>query len=160
VIGASGADGDAAGVGPSVPPESGAGRLRVGRTLSIPLGEISWRATTPGGPGGQHANRTSSRVEVSFDVVRSAVLGPRQRARLLERLGPVVRASAGEDRSQARNRQVALERLAERIAGGLRVEAPRHPTRPTKGSKERRLAQKHRRGEVKRGRRAGGDADD
>ncbi len=142
------------------PDDGGAGRLRVSRSLSIPLSEIDWRATTPGGPGGQHANRTSSRVEVRFDVARSAALGPRQRARLLERVGPVVRAVSAEERSQSRNRQLALERLAERIASALRVEPPRRPTRPTRASKERRLEDKHRRGQVKRGRRTGRDPDD
>src|SRR5580658_2828142 len=89
--------------------------LHVHRGLDLPLAEISWRATTSGGPGGQHANRTLSRVEVQFDVAASATLGPRQRTRLLERVGPVVRASASDSRSQARNRQVALERLAAKI---------------------------------------------
>lgn len=121
--------------------------------------EIGWRATTSGGPGGQHANRASSRVEVRFDVAASRVLGPRQRARLLDRLGPVVRATASEDRSQARNRQVALDRLAGRLAAALRVEPPRRPTAPTAGSKERRLAEKRRRSQVKRQRRDGSDAD-
>ena len=103
--------------------------LHVRRGLDLPLAEISWRATTSGGPGGQHANRTLSRVEVQFDVERSATLGPRQRARLLERLGPVVRASASESRSQARNRQLALERLAAKLDAGLRDAGspPRHP---------------------------------
>lgn len=125
-------------------------RLRVNRSLSIPLAEIAWRATTPGGPGGQHANRTASRVEVSLDLAASASLGPRQRARLLERFGPIVRASAGEERSQARNRQVALERLAVRLAEGLRVGAPRRPTTPTPSGRERRLEDKRRRGSLKR----------
>ena len=89
--------------------------LHVRRGLDIPLSEITWRATTPGGPGGQHANRTMSRVEVQFDVATSAALGPRQRARLLQRLGPVVRAGAAESRSQSRNRELALARLAARI---------------------------------------------
>lgn len=128
-------------------------------SLSIPMDEIAWRATTSGGPGGQHANRASSRVEVWFDVEASRTLGPRQRARLLERLGPVVRATAGDDRSQARNRQIALDRLAGRLAAGLRVEPPRRPTRPTLGSKERRLQGKRRRSEVKRHRRPGADPD-
>jgi ribosome-associated protein len=117
------------------------------------MSEIGWRASTSGGPGGQHANRTSSRVEVWFDVEASKTLGTRQRARLLQRLGPVVRVSAADDRSQARNRQLALERLAKRLADGLKHEPPRHPTAPTKGSKERRLGEKHRRAEVKRARR-------
>ena len=86
--------------------------------LTIPMSEITWRATTSGGPGGQHANRTLSRVEVQFDVAASASLGPRQRARLLERYGPVVRAAASESRSQARNRQLALERLADEVGRG------------------------------------------
>ncbi len=127
--------------------------LHVRRGLDVPLSEITWRATTSGGPGGQHANRTQSRVEVEFDVASSTVLGPRQRARLFERVGPVVRAGAGESRSQARNRQLALERLAARIDAALRVETPRRATRPTKSSQVRRVETKRRRGDVKRGRR-------
>ena len=133
--------------------------LHVRRGLDLPLSEITWRATTSGGPGGQHANRTLSRVEVEFDVGASSVLGPRQRQRLLDRVGPVVRASAGESRSQARNRQLALERLASRIDAALRVEAPRRPTRPTKSSQVRRVEAKRRRSEVKRRRRRPGDDD-
>jgi len=133
--------------------------LHVRRGLDLPLSEITWRATTSGGPGGQHANRTLSRVEVEFDVGASSVLGPRQRQRLLDRVGPVVRASAAETRSQARNRQLALERLASRIDGALRVDAPRRPTRPTKSSQVRRVEAKRRRSEVKRRRRRPGDDD-
>jgi ribosome-associated protein len=133
--------------------------LHVRRGLDLPLSEITWRATTSGGPGGQHANRTLSRVEVEFDVGASSVLGPRQRQRLLDRIGPVVRASAAESRSQARNRQLALERLASRIADALRVETPRRPTRPTKSSQVRRVEGKRRRSEVKRRRRRPGDDD-
>lgn len=125
--------------------------------LTIPLAEITWRATTSGGPGGQHANRTLSRVEVQFDVENSTSLGPRQRARLLERYGPIVRTSASESRSQARNRQLALERLASRLSEGLRVDPTRRPTRPTKGSQERRIESKRRRSETKRQRRIPGD---
>jgi ribosome-associated protein len=116
----------------------------VHRGLDLPLAEISWRATTSGGPGGQHANRTLSRVEVQFDVNASQTLGPRQRARLLERVGPIVRASSSESRSQARNRELALQRLAERIAQGLVVPKRRRATRPTAASRERRLAAKRR----------------
>jgi ribosome-associated protein len=133
--------------------------LHVRRGLDLPLSEINWRATTSGGPGGQHANRTLSRVEVEFDVGASSVLGPRQRQRLLDRVGPVVRASAAESRSQARNRQLALERLAARVDAALRVEAPRRPTRPTKSSQVRRVESKRRRSEIKRGRRRPGDDD-
>ena len=133
--------------------------VHVRRGLDLPLSEISWRATTSGGPGGQHANRTLSRVEVEFDVAASSVLGPRQRQRLLDRVGPVVRASAADSRSQARNRQLALERLAARIDAALRVETPRRATRPTKSSQVRRVESKRRRAEVKRRRRRPGDDD-
>lgn len=133
--------------------------LRVNRSLAIPLAEIGWRATPPGGPGGQHANRTSSRVEVRFDVAASRSLGPRQRARLLQRLGPVVTASAGDERSQARNRQLALGRLAERLAAALRVEVPRRPTAPSAGARARRLEEKRRRSRRKQERRAPPDDD-
>jgi len=131
----------------------------VRRGLIIPLAEIEWRATSSGGPGGQHANRTLSRVEVQFDVAASSTLGPRQRARLLERFGPVIRAAASESRSQARNRQVAFERLAARINEGLRVDPERRATRPTRSSQVRRVETKRHRSETKRQRRAPG-ADD
>ncbi len=129
------------------------------RGLDLPLSEISWRATTSGGPGGQHANRTLSRVEVQFDVVASSTLGPRQRARLFERLGAVVRASASESRSQARNRELALARLATKLDAGLRVQPVRTPTRPTKRSQARRVEGKRRRSETKRRRRPPGEDD-
>jgi len=133
--------------------------LHVRRGLDLPLSEVTWRATTSGGPGGQHANRTLSRVEVEFEVGASSALGPRQRQRLLDRVGPVVRASAAESRSQARNRQLALERLAARIDAALRVEPPRRATRPTRSSQVRRVESKRKRGEVKRRRRPPGDDD-
>ena len=129
------------------------------RGLDLPLSEISWRATTSGGPGGQHANRTLSRVEVQFDVEASPTLGPRQRARLLQRLGPVVRASASESRSQARNRELALARLATKLDAGLRVQPARTPTRPTRSSQARRMEGKRRRAETKRQRRRPGEDD-
>jgi ribosome-associated protein len=122
--------------------------------------EVTWRATTSGGPGGQHANRTLSRVEVQFDVAESPSLGPRQRARLLARYGPVVRAAAADSRSQARNRQLALDRLAARLTEGLRVDPARRPTKPTKGSQVRRVEGKRHRSEVKRHRRAPDEHDD
>jgi ribosome-associated protein len=134
--------------------------LRVHKGLAIPLAEVTWRATTSGGPGGQHANRTLSRVEVQFDVEASPTLGPRQRARLMERLGTVVRAAASDSRSQARNRQVALERLAAKLDEGLRVDPTRRPTKPTKGSKIRRVEQKRRRSETKQQRRRPSSLDD
>lgn len=118
--------------------------LRVSGSLVIPLSELAWRFSRSGGPGGQHANTSDTRVEVRFDVVGSPTLGPRQRARLLERLGPEVRVVAADERSQARNRAIALERLASRLAEGLRVETPRRETRPTKASVRRRLDSKRR----------------
>jgi ribosome-associated protein len=142
------------------PSRSSDDTLHVRRGLDLPLSEVSWRATTSGGPGGQHANRTLSRVEVQFDVAASPTLGPRQRARLLQRLGPVVRASASESRSQARNRERALERLAAKLDDALRVEPARRPTRPTKGSQERRVETKRRHGALKRGRRRPGVDDE
>ncbi len=132
--------------------------LRVTRGLAIPLDELAWRFTTSGGPGGQHANRSSTRAEVRFDVERSAALGPRQRARLLERLGPVVSAASGAERSQARNRDVALRRLADRLAAALRVERPRVPTAPTQAARARRLQDKRRRSMRKQERRTRPDA--
>jgi ribosome-associated protein len=133
--------------------------LHVHRGLDLPLAEITWRATTSGGPGGQHANRTLSRVEVQFDVEASATLGPRQRARLREKLGPVVRASSSDSRSQARNRELALQRLAAKLDAGLRVDPARRPTRPTKGSQVRRVEGKRRHAQTKRQRRRPGDDD-
>lgn len=136
-----------------VPGDAAGAVLRVSPSLRIPFEEISWRATTPGGPGGQHANRTASRVEVRFDVEHSTTLGPRQRALLLERLGPVVTATSADERSQARNRQLALERLAERLAAGLRVPRRRRPTVPTGAATARRLEDKRRRATTKERRR-------
>src|SRR5437588_12235592 len=127
--------------------------LRVSRGCSIPLSELTWFFTASGGPGGQHANTSNTRAEVRFDVLSSPSLGPRQRARLLERIGPVVRAVAGDERSQARNRALALDRLRHRLAEGLKTDRPRVATRPTAGSKERRVAAKRERSQVKRLRR-------
>ena len=127
--------------------------LVVSRSCSIPLAELRWRFSRSGGPGGQHANTADTRVEVVFDVAASPSLGPRQRERLLAKLGPEVRVVASDERSQSRNRVIALDRLRERLAGALRVETPRRPTKPTKGSQERRLESKRRRSETKRLRR-------
>jgi ribosome-associated protein len=120
------------------------GTLRVTPSCAIALDELEWQTSRSGGPGGQHANTSDTRVEVRFDVAESRSLGPRQRARLLERLGPVVRAVASDTRSQARNREIALERLRARLADGLRVERPRRPTKPTKAARARRLDAKRR----------------
>jgi ribosome-associated protein len=121
--------------------------------LSIPLTEIELRASRSSGPGGQHANVTASRIEASFDVAASAVLSEAQKARVMARCGARVTAVAQDARSQARNRQLALERLAERIRRALEVQRPRTATRPTAGSRRRRLEDKRRRGETKQARR-------
>lgn len=130
-----------------------ADELRINRGLSLPPAEIELRTSRSSGPGGQHANVTASRVEAVFDVERSQTLSDAQRARLLERIGPVVTAVAQDARGQARNRELALQRLAQKIAAGLRVQRKRRPTRPTRASKERRLEQKRRAGARKQNRR-------
>ena len=127
--------------------------LRVNATCVIRLDELEWRTSRSGGPGGQHANTSDTRVEVRFAIESSASLAPRQKERLLERLGPVVRASASDSRSQARNRDLALERLRSRIEAALRVDPPRRVTRPSKSAKEARLDAKRRQSSRKQDRR-------
>ena len=121
--------------------------------LEIPLAEIELRASRSSGPGGQHANVTASRVEAVFDVEASSALSEAQRRRLLERLGRRVSAVAQDARGQARNRELALQRLAAKLAEGLREPKKRRPTRPSRAAKERRLEQKRRAAERKRTRR-------
>jgi ribosome-associated protein len=133
-------------------PSDVVGVLRVTRTLVVPLRELAWRVSTTGGPGGQHANRAQTRVEVRFDIAGSPSLGPVQRARLLERYGPELRVVSGAERSQVRNRARALALLAERLRSGLAVRAPRRPTAPTRTAVERRLAGKRRRSDLKQAR--------
>jgi ribosome-associated protein len=127
--------------------------IRVHRSLAIPLGEVELRTSRSSGPGGQHAQKTETRVEALFDVQASATLSEAQKRRLVQRAGPVVRAVAQDERSQWRNRELALERLAGAIREGLRVERPRRPTAPTRAAKERRLGEKRIRSETKRLRR-------
>ena len=129
------------------------GWLHVTRSCRIPLAELDWRVSRSGGPGGQHANTTDTRVEVVFRVDESGALGPRQRDRLLARLGPVVTAVAADTRSQARNRALALERLRSKLAAGLHVTPARRPTRPSAAATAKRVDEKRRRSEVKRRRR-------
>lgn len=126
------------------------GILRVAPGVDIRLAELDWRFSPAGGPGGQHANTSNTRAEVSLDLATSPSLPGWARERLVRRLGPTVTASAGERRSQAQNRQLALERLRSRLATGLKVERVRRPTRPTGASQRRRLEEKRRRGELKR----------
>jgi ribosome-associated protein len=121
----------------------------VTRELSIPLGEIELRTSRSSGPGGQHANVTASRVEAVFDVLASRSLGEAQRARLLARAGERVTAVAQENRSQSRNREVALKRLAERLARALAVPRSRRATRPSAASRAKRLQDKRHAGRRK-----------
>ena len=127
--------------------------LRVTGTCAIPLDELDWRFSGSGGPGGQHANTSNTRVEVRFDVAGSPSLSPSQRARLLDRFGPVVRVVAADTRSQARNRELALSRLRERLADALRTPRARRATAPSAAGRRRRLEAKRRRGDLKRQRR-------
>lgn len=127
--------------------------LPVNDALAIPLAEIALRTSRSSGPGGQHANVTASRVEAVFDVLASPSLSEDQRARLLARVGERVVAVAQDERSQTRNRELALERLAARLERALAVTPSRRPTRPTAAARERRLAGKRRAGQRKQQRR-------
>jgi ribosome-associated protein len=127
--------------------------LQVNDDVRIPLDEIELRASRSSGPGGQHANVTASRIEAVFDVDASRALTDEQRELLLDRLGRRVTAVAQDARSQARNRELALERLREKLAAGLRRPKPRRPTRPSRAARERRMQQKRRRSERKAQRR-------
>jgi ribosome-associated protein len=122
-------------------------------TTALPLSEVSIRASRSSGPGGQHANTTSTRIEASFDVAASTALTEEQKRRVISRLGPQVVAVAQDARSQTRNRKLALERLASRLASALTVQRPRHATRPTSESIDRRLAGKRRQAQRKSERR-------
>lgn len=130
-----------------------ADELRIDAGLSIPLAEVELRTSRSSGPGGQHANVTASRVEAVFEVESSAALNDSQRRLLLAKWGPAVTAVAQDARGQARNRELALERLAEKIATGLVVPRRRRATRPTRAARQRRLERKRRTGERKRARR-------
>lgn len=127
--------------------------LPIRHGVVIPLSEIELRTSRSSGPGGQHANVTASRVEAVFDVHGSTALSPAQKDRIAAKLGPRVTASAQDTRSQMRNRDLALERLAERLAHALEVARPRHKTRPTAASRRKRAEGKRRRSETKRTRR-------
>lgn len=126
--------------------------LHPARGVAIPLEEVKVRASRSSGPGGQHANVTASRITVELDIRTCSGLSDVQRQRVLAALGPIVRAVAQDARSQARNRELALERLSQKLTAALRVQRPRTATRPTKGSKLRRLDAKSKRGAVKRSR--------
>jgi ribosome-associated protein len=127
--------------------------IRVTRSVSIPRSEIELRFSRSSGPGGQHAQKSDTRVEAIFDVERSVGLTETQKRRVVARAGPVLRAVAQDERSQWRNRELATGRLVEELREALRVPRPRRPTKPTRASKEKRLERKRRRSDVKRLRR-------
>jgi ribosome-associated protein len=131
--------------------------IRVTRSVVLPLGEVQFRYSRSSGPGGQHAQKSETRVEAVFDVEASSALSKTQKRRVVGRAGPVLRAIAQDQRSQLRNRELALERLVEQLRRALKVERRRVPTKPTEGSKQRRLDDKRRRAQTKRLRRDLGD---
>ncbi len=127
--------------------------LRVTRSVVLPLDEVEFRVSRSSGPGGQHANTSETRVEARLDVEASSALTEAQKRRVVARAGPVLRAVAQDERSQLRNRELALERLVERLREALKVERRRVPTAPTAAARARRRAEKERRSAVKRLRR-------
>ena len=131
--------------------------IRVTRSVAVPLAEIELRFSRSSGPGGQHANTSETRVEAVFDVESSTALTEVQKRRVIAKAGPTLRAVAQDERSQLRNRELAMARLAEQLGTALKVERKRVPTRPTKAAKERRLEAKKRRGSTKQLRRPPGD---
>jgi ribosome-associated protein len=130
--------------------------IRVSRSVVLPLAEIELRFSRSSGPGGQHANTAETRVEALFDVEASAALTDVQKRRVLAKAGPVLRAVAQDERSQWRNRELAVERVADQLRTALKVERKRVPTKPSRAAKERRLDAKRRRGETKKLRRPPG----
>ena len=133
--------------------------LIVTSNVRVPRSELRFSFSASGGPGGQHANRSNTRVELRFDVASSTAFGPGQRARVIERLGDEVRVVVDDERSQTRNRALAEERLVGRLKSALYVEPPRRKTRPTRGSQRRRVDAKKRRGQTKQMRRKPGRDD-
>ena len=127
--------------------------IQVTRSVSIPRFEIELRFSRSSGPGGQHAQKSDTRVEATFDVEASAALSDAQKRRVIAKAGPVLRAVAQDERSQWRNRELATERLVEALREALRVPRKRKPTKPSKAAVERRLEQKRRRSQLKRRRR-------
>ena len=124
--------------------------IRVTRSVSIPLSEIDFRTSRSSGPGGQHAQKSETRVEAIFEVESSTALTDRQKQRVLRKAGPVLRAIAQDERSQARNRELAVQRVAHALREALHVERRRVPTKPGKAAVEKRLEQKRRRSQTKR----------
>jgi ribosome-associated protein len=127
--------------------------IRVTRSVVLPLAEVELQVSRSSGPGGQHAQKSETRVVAVFDVEASSALSPAQKRRVVARAGPVLRTVAQDERSQSRNRELAVERLVAALRDALRVERKRVPTKPTAAARERRLEQKRRRGNVKQLRR-------
>jgi ribosome-associated protein len=127
--------------------------IQVTRSVSLPRSEIDFRFSRSSGPGGQHAQKSDTRVEATFDVEGSSALSEAQKRRVVAKAGPVLRAVAQDERSQWRNRELATERLVEALRQALKVERRRRPTKPTRASRERRLEAKRRRSDTKRLRR-------
>jgi ribosome-associated protein len=136
---------------------SGSESIRVTKSVVVPRSEIELRTSRSSGPGGQHAQKSESRVEAVFDVAASSALSDAQKRRVIAKVGPVLRALAQDERSQLRNRELATERLVAALREALRVPRRRVPTAPTAASRKRRLEDKRRRGELKRRRRASGE---
>src|SRR2546426_193767 len=124
--------------------------IRVTRSVTLPLAEVVFRTSRSSGPGGQHAQKSETRVEAVLDVEASGALTETQKRRVVAKAGPILRAVAQDERSQLRNRELALERLVERLREALRVERRRVPTKPSKAAQERRLGQKRRPGPTKK----------
>jgi ribosome-associated protein len=124
--------------------------IRVTRTVELPLSEVEFRTSRSSGPGGQHAQKTETRVEALFDVERSEALSDAQKRRVLNRAGPTLRSIAQDERSQSRNKQLALERLVAQLREALRVPRKRRPTQPSQAAVQRRLDEKRRRSRLKR----------
>ena len=133
--------------------------VSVTRSVRIPRHELQVSFSPSGGPGGQHANRSHTRVELRLDLESSSAFGPVQRQRVIDRLGPELRIVVDDERSQTRNRALAEQRLVERLREALHVDPPRRATKPTRASKERRIADKQRRAQVKQSRRRPGASD-
>lgn len=127
------------------------------RSVALPLSEVQFRTSRSSGPGGQHAQKSETRVEALFDVEASDALTDTQKKRVLAKAGPVLRAIAQDERSQHRNRELAVERLVEALRTALHVERKRTPTRPTRAARERRLESKKKRGDTKKLRRPPSD---
>ena len=132
--------------------------IRVTRSVVLPLSEIQFRTSRSSGPGGQHAQKTESRVEAVFDVEASGALTDVQKHRVVARAGPVLRAIAQDERSQGRNKELATERLVRQLQDALKVPRKRRPTKPSKAAVERQRETKKRRSQTKRLRRPPGDA--